>query len=122
MLASESVRATLTFWRIAAGESVRIIRDFSSACDLDILEVGSLRDITRLAGAGQVSVWSVPSVPSDMRNWYLTYQCLGDGENRPVEVVEAVRGISGKLQVLSLVFPNGDMGSSWWSLVKKAPM
>lgn len=48
-----------------------------------------------------------------MGNCYLTYQGLWDGENRPVEVVEAIRGISGKLQVLSLVFPNRDMGSSW---------
>lgn len=49
------MRATLTFLRISAGESVRIIRDFSSACDLDIFDVGSFRDMTRLAGAGIVS-------------------------------------------------------------------
>jgi hypothetical protein len=41
---------------MAAGESVRMIRDFSSAWDLDILDVGSLRDITRFAGADMMLV------------------------------------------------------------------
>lgn len=31
---------------------MRMMRDFSSVWDLDILDVGSLRDITRFAGAG----------------------------------------------------------------------
>lgn len=51
MLGWESVRATLIFFWMTEGESVRMIRDFSSAWDLDIFDVGSLRDMTRLAGA-----------------------------------------------------------------------
>lgn len=52
MLGWESVRATLIFFWMVDGESVRRMRDFGSGWDLDILEVGSLRDITRFAGAG----------------------------------------------------------------------
>lgn len=59
MLGWESVRATLIFFWMEAGESVRMIRDFSSAWDLDILDVGSLRDITRFAGAGTMLVGHV---------------------------------------------------------------
>lgn len=47
----ESVSATLTFRRTSSGESLRVILERSSRCDFDILSVGSLRDITRFAGA-----------------------------------------------------------------------
>lgn len=45
----------------------------------------------------------------DLTKAVLTDQGLGNRENGPVEVVEAVGGVSRELQVLSLVLSNGNM-------------
>lgn len=42
----------------------------------------------------------------------LTDQGLRNGENRPVEVVEAIGSISRELKMLPLIFADRDMGSS----------
>ena len=47
----ESVTAAEIFVRMVSGVSVRRMRERGSLSDLDILEVGSRRDITRFAGA-----------------------------------------------------------------------
>lgn len=52
----ESVTAPLNLVSISEVESVRRIRDETFGADFDILEVGSLRDRTRLQGAGLVLV------------------------------------------------------------------
>lgn len=51
MTGRESVRARRTLERMVEGGSVRRMRDVGLGWDLDILRVGSWRDIMRLAGA-----------------------------------------------------------------------
>jgi hypothetical protein len=62
------------------------IRDLGSGCDFDILDVGSLSDITRLAGA--VIGWSLSlgfyacgAGGIKLNKLELTDVCLWDGEN-----------------------------------------
>lgn len=47
--------ATLILRVIVSASSVSRIRDLGSACDLDIFDLGSLRDMTRFAGADIIS-------------------------------------------------------------------
>ena len=76
MVNSESVSAALIFLEISAGESVRMILERPSAWDLDIFNVGSLRDITRLAGA--IDSRQFPNTgPFRKKQNPLTYNCLG---------------------------------------------
>lgn len=51
MPSSESVRAPLIFWRMDSVEFVMRMRELALGSDLDIFCVGSVKDITRFAGA-----------------------------------------------------------------------
>lgn len=94
--------------------SVMRMRERSFLCDLDILDLGSVRDMIRCTGAmlGRQCARACRDKQGPRHQESRTGDGLRVDQVRPIGVVEVGGALAGKLEVLLLVMANGHMGSS----------
>ena len=104
----ESVTAARIFDFISASESVRRILEERSGEDLDIFELGSLRDSTRRVGA-VVYEWVVTG---EAKFQARTGDIFRERKNGAESAIERFSDVAGKFEVLLLVLADWHMSRS----------